>query len=69
MAALHPSPVPRDRVRHLVDTVRWAPAPVWGKTAAEHTRYSVYLAGSMLAWAVAGLVMAALVGTVLGLVV
>ncbi|WP_456788620.1 chemotaxis protein CheW [Cellulomonas sp. P5_C5] len=69
MSAIHPSPSPRDRVRRLVDTVRWAPAPVWGESAGEHTRFSVYLAGSMLAWAVAGLVMAALIGTALGLVV
>ena len=62
-------PLSRDRVRRLVDTVRWAPAPVWGESGGEHTRFSVYLAGSMLAWAVAGLAMAALIGTALGLVV
>lgn len=67
MSAVHPSPVPR--LRHLVETVRWAPAPVWGESAGEHARFSLYLAGSMLAWAVAGLVMAALLGTALGLVV
>ena len=69
MSAVHPSPVPRDRVRRLVETVRWAPAPVWGESGGEHTRFAVYVAGSMLAWAVAGLVMAALIGTALGLVV
>ena len=45
------------------------PHPVWGESTGEHTRFSVYLAGSMLAWAVAGLVMAALIGSALGLVV
>ncbi|KQY24875.1 hypothetical protein ASD16_05180 [Cellulomonas sp. Root485] len=69
MSAVHPSPTPSDRVKRLVETVRWAPAPVWGESTGEHTRYSVYLAGSMLAWAVAGLVMAALIGTALSLVV
>jgi hypothetical protein len=69
MSAVYPSPTPRERVRRLVDTVRWAPAPVWGGSTGEHTRFSVYVAGSMLAWAVAGLVMAALIGTGLGLVV
>ena len=69
MSAVHPSPTPRDRVRRLVETVRWAPAPIWGESTGERTRYSVYLAGSMLAWAVAGLVMAALIGTALSLVV
>lgn len=69
MSAVHPSPPARDRVRRLVDTVRWAPAPVWGESTGEHTRYSAYLAGSMLAWAVAGLVMAALIGSALSLVV
>ena len=34
MSAVHPSPTtPRDRVRRLVDTVRWAPAPVWGESS------------------------------------
>ena len=64
MSAVLPSPTSRDRVRHLVDTVRWAPAPVWGESTGEHTRFSVYLAGSMLAWAVAGLVVAVLLGLV-----
>ena len=69
MSAVHPSPTSRDRVRRLVETVRWAPAPVWGESTGEHTRFSVYIAGSMLAWAVAGLVMAALIGAALSLVV
>ncbi|GEL96895.1 chemotaxis protein CheW [Cellulomonas terrae] len=69
MSTVHPSTTSRDRVRRLVETVRWAPAPVWGESSGEHTRFSVYLAGSMLAWAVAGLVMAALIGSVLSLVV
>jgi hypothetical protein len=69
MSAVHPSPTPRERVRRLVETVRWAPAPIWGESSAEHTRFSVYVAGSMLAWAVAGLVMAALIGSALSLVV
>ncbi|GEK19657.1 chemotaxis protein CheW [Cellulomonas xylanilytica] len=57
------TPLPtRERARHLVETVRWAPAPVWGLSAGEHTRFAVYLAGSMLAWVAAGLVVAALIG-------
>jgi hypothetical protein len=31
--------------------------------------FSVYVVGSMLAWAVAGLAMAALIGTALGLLI
>ena len=69
MSAVHPSLTPRERVRRLVETVRWAPAPIWGESTGEHTRFSVYVAGSMLAWAVAGLVMAALIGSALSLVV
>ncbi|WP_235521152.1 chemotaxis protein CheW [Cellulomonas sp. Leaf395] len=69
MAAIHPSPASRDRIRHLAGTIKWAPAPVWGESAGEHKRFVAYLAGSMLAWAVAGLVLAALIGTALGLVV
>ena len=68
MSAVHPSPAVRDRVRHLVGTVRWAPAPVWGESAGEHRRFALYLAGSMLAWALAGLASAALIGAVLDLV-
>ena len=64
MSAVHPSPTRSDRVKRLVETVRWAPAPVWGESTGEHTRFSVYLAGSMIAWAVAGLVVAALIGLV-----
>jgi hypothetical protein len=69
MSAVHPSPAPRDRVRRLIETVRWAPAPVWGESSGERTRFSVYMAGSMLAWVVAGMVMAALMGSALSLVV
>jgi hypothetical protein len=69
MSAAHPSPASRQSLRRLVDTVRWAPAPVWGESGGEHTRFTAYLAGSMLAWAVGGLAMAALIGTALRLVV
>ena len=69
MTAIHPTPVPRERGRRFLETVRWAPAPTWGESGGEHGRFTLYVAGSMLAWAVAGLVMAALVGAALSLVV
>ena len=64
---VHPAPSVDERLRTLGRTVRWAPAPRWGSTPAEHARYAVYLGGSILGWIVAGLAIAALVGTALGL--
>ena len=58
---------PSRRVADLIETVRWAPAPRWGRGTAEHGRYVVYLVGSMLAWIVVGLGSAALFGQLLNL--
>ncbi|MEZ0447612.1 chemotaxis protein CheW [Cellulomonas sp. ICMP 17802] len=63
---LHSTPLSR-RVTDVIETVRWAPAPPWGRSAADHTRYLVYLAGSMLIWTVIGLGAAALIGLGLAL--
>jgi hypothetical protein len=56
------------RVADLLETVRWAPAPRWGSTAAEHGRFAVYLVGSMLAWTLIGVGSGALLGQALGLI-
>ncbi|MET0789401.1 MAG: chemotaxis protein CheW [Cellulomonas sp.] len=58
---------PSRRIADLLETVRWAPAPRWGHSAAEHGRYVAYLAGSMLAWTLIGVGGAALLGQALGL--
>lgn len=60
-----PTMRPSRRFAELLETVRWAPAPRWGGTAAEHGRYVVYLAGSMLAWTLIGVGGAALLGQAL----
>lgn len=47
------APLPlRTRVRHLVHTVRWAPAPYFEGSTRDRVRYVGYLAGSVLAWTV-----------------
>ncbi len=67
-APVHPVPSLAERTRQLGRTVRWAPAPRWGTTPAQHRWFVVYLGGSMLAWTLAGLAMSALLGRALGLV-
>jgi len=59
---------PSRRLAELLETVRWAPAPRWGHSAAAHGRYVAYLGGSMLAWTLVGVGGAALLGQTLGLV-
>ena len=60
-----PAPSLSTRVSRVLETVRWAPAPRWGSTAAEHGTYVVYLVGSMLAWIAVGLGVSAALGAVL----
>ena len=64
---VRPSSSPLERVRTLTETVRWAPAPRWGASAREHRLFTVYLSGSILAWTLLGLAVAALLGRALGL--
>ncbi|MDC7120493.1 chemotaxis protein CheW [Cellulomonas fimi] len=66
VTARHDEPIGQ-RVRALVDTVRWAPAPRFEGTAAHRWRFVAYLGGSMLAWTVVGLAVTAGLGRVLGL--
>ena len=50
------APLPlRTRLRHLNETIRWAPAPYFEGTARQRVRYGGYVAGAMLAWTVGGL--------------
>lgn len=45
------TPLPlRARLRHLGETIRWAPAPRFEGPARDRWRYVGYLAGSMLLW-------------------
>jgi hypothetical protein len=66
MSAMQPSDTFDDRVRSLGRTIRWAPAPTWGETSGEHVRFAGYLVGSMVAWTLAGLAIAGLLGRALG---
>lgn len=63
-AAAAPLPL-RTRLRHLNETIRWAPAPYFEGTARQRLRYVGYVAGSMLAWTVGGLVVVAALGRAL----
>ncbi|WP_246117323.1 chemotaxis protein CheW [Cellulomonas composti] len=55
----------RVRVRHAVETVRWAPAPRWEGSFADRMRFVAYLGGSMVAWTLAGVGAAAIFGAIL----
>ncbi|UZN03844.1 chemotaxis protein CheW [Cellulomonas sp. S1-8] len=55
----------RTRLRHLAETVRWAPAPYFEGSARQRLRFVGYVLGSMLAWTVGGLVVLAAVGRAL----
>ncbi|AEE44501.1 hypothetical protein [Cellulomonas fimi] len=46
------------RLVQLVSTIRWAPAPRFEGDAAHRATYVAYLVGSMLAWTLAGVVVA-----------
>lgn len=67
VTARHDEPVGQ-RVRALVDTVRWAPAPRFEGSVADRWRFVAYLGGSMVAWTVAGLGVTAAIGRLAGLV-
>ncbi len=53
-----------DRVRRVVETFRWAPAPRFAGTAADRVRFVGYLVGSMVGWTAAGVGVAALLGAI-----
>ncbi|MBO3090109.1 chemotaxis protein CheW [Cellulomonas dongxiuzhuiae] len=55
----------RTRLRHLNETIRWAPAPYFEGSARQRLRYVGYLLGSVLAWTVGGLVLVAALGRAL----
>lgn len=50
------------RLRKLGETVRWAPAPRFEGSAARRWAFVGYVAGSMLAWTVVGVAVAAALG-------
>lgn len=58
----------RTRVRHLVHTVRWAPAPYFEGSPRHRLRYVGYLAGSVLAWTVLAMIVLAALGRALATV-
>ncbi|WP_087508153.1 chemotaxis protein CheW [Cellulomonas iranensis] len=58
----------RARLRHLVETVRWAPAPYFEGAARQRLGYVAYVLGSMLAWTAVSLGVLALVGRALAAV-
>lgn len=60
-----PAPSLSTRASRFFETVRWAPAPRWGSTTAEHVTYAVYLLGSMLAWIAIGVLASAALGVIL----
>jgi hypothetical protein len=49
----------RARLRHLGETIRWAPAPHFEGPARDRWRYVGYLAGSVLLWTALTLVVVA----------
>ncbi|TQL02689.1 chemotaxis protein CheW [Cellulomonas sp. SLBN-39] len=58
----------RTHAHRAIDTVRWAPAPTPGATPAQRLRFAGYVAGSVVAWVALGLLGAALLGALVGLV-
>ncbi len=55
----------RTRLRHVVETMRWAPAPYFEGGLRQRLRYVGYVLGSMLAWSVLSLLVLAAVGRAL----
>jgi len=55
-----------EHVQHVFHQIRYAPAPTW--EPGMRLRVVGYVAGSMLAWTLAGLACSALLAGVLGLV-
>lgn len=58
-ATFHPSEV--------LETIRTAPVPPWGTSAAQHGTYLAYLVGSMVAWTVLPLLVVGALGALLSL--
>jgi len=54
-----------DRVQHVVQQVRYAPAPTW--EPGRRLRLVGYVAGSMIAWTLAGLACSALLARLVSL--
>lgn len=67
LAVRHPSsPLPlRTRLRHLRETVRWAPAPYFEGGPRERLRFVGYVAASMLLWTALSLAVLAALGAAL----
>lgn len=55
----------RTRARHLVETVRWSPAPYFEGTLRQRLHFVGYLVASALAWTVGSLVVLAAIGRAL----
>ncbi|QGQ20489.1 chemotaxis protein CheW [Cellulomonas sp. JZ18] len=55
----------RTRLRHLRETVRWAPAPYFEGGPRQRLRFVGYLAGSVLLWTTLTLVVLAALGRAL----
>ena len=55
-----------ERVQHVIHQIRYAPAPTW--EPGMRLKVVGYVAGSMVAWTVAGLACSALLAGVLNLV-
>jgi hypothetical protein len=55
-----------EHVQHVVHQIRWAPAPTW--EPGRRLRFVGYVAGSMVAWTLAGLACSALLARLVGLV-
>jgi len=54
------------RVRKLVETVRWAPAPRFEGSLGRRLAFVGYVAGSMVAWVLVGVGLSALLGALVG---
>ncbi len=54
-----------ERMQHVVHQVRWAPAPTW--ETGRRLRFVGYVAGSMVAWTLAGLACSALLARLVSL--
>lgn len=55
----------RTRLRHLNETVRYAPAPYFAGSVRDRLRYVAYVVGSMVAWGAGGLLITAALGRAL----
>ncbi|MFC0646917.1 chemotaxis protein CheW [Cellulomonas phragmiteti] len=55
----------RTRLRHLNETIRWAPAPYFEGPAPQRLRYIGYVLASVLGWTAGSLLVLAAVGRAL----